>query len=199
MAADGRILIDTHIDTTGVITGTDEVIKMSRIMATQVNGLSNKVKTAFSRQADALQKNARIYDEQREKVRGLERQLEELRNQNIPTEGYQKNQEEIQKAEAALDKLIQKKKQLEESGKSSVLTSEYKAATKEVDQLEKRLNQLLEKQNKWDVQGAPSGRAYGNLEYEIQNITEKLAKAKEKRRIIIKIDRSKRAISADRT
>lgn len=181
MAADGRVLIDTKIDTTGIVTGTDDVIKAARRMATQVDGLSNSVKSSFARQADSIQKAARVYDEQKEKVIGLREKLRELQNQKIPTDEYKNLETEIKKNESALEKLIEKKRQLEEAGKSSVLTSEYKEAAKEVDQLEKKLNQLLEKQNKWDIYGAPSGKAYGILEYDIENITEKLRLAKEEK------------------
>lgn len=181
MAADGRVLINTKIDTTGIVTGTDDVIKAARRMATQVDGLSNSVKASFARQADSIQKAARVYDEQKEKVIGLREKLRELQNQKIPTDEYKNLEAEIKKNESALEKLIEKKRQLEEAGKSSVLTSEYKEAAKEVDQLEKKLNQLLEKQNKWDIYGAPSGKAYGILEYDIENITEKLRLAKEEK------------------
>lgn len=181
MSADGRILIDTKINTDGIVSGTDEVIQSARRMAKQVDGLSSSVRASFSRQADSIQKAARAYDEQKEKVNGIREKLSELQEQQIPTEGYKNLEAEIKKNESALNRLIEKKRQLEESGKSSVLTNEYKTTAKEVDQLEKKLNSLLEKQNKWDTKGAPSGRAYGDLEYDIQNITEKLAKEKEKK------------------
>ena len=40
--ADGRVTIDTKINTKGIVEGTDEVIQLARRMATEVNGLSNK-------------------------------------------------------------------------------------------------------------------------------------------------------------
>ena len=46
--ADGRITIDTKIDTKGIITGTDDVIKAARRMAAQVDGLSASVRSSFA-------------------------------------------------------------------------------------------------------------------------------------------------------
>lgn len=116
MTADGRILIDTKIDTRGIVDGTDKVISAARRMATQVDGLSNNVKTAFSRQADAIQKSSRLYVEQGEKIDGLNQKLEELKKQEVPTEQYQNVESEIKKTEAALDKLIEKQIRFIETG-----------------------------------------------------------------------------------
>lgn len=137
--ADGRVVIDTEIITKGIVDGTDDIIKACRRMAKDVDHLSENVRNSFAKQADAIQKAARAYEDSEDKIGEMNRQLEELKEQKIPTEGYKNIQ-------------------------------------KQIGDTEKKLSQLLEKQNEWDIHGAPSGRAYGELEYNIERAKQKLEK-----------------------
>lgn len=164
MAADGRILIDTKIDTKGMVNGTDEVIQASRRMAKQVDGLSASVRAAFSRQADSIQKAARAYDEQKEKVEGLRQKLTELRNQQMPTEEYKNLESELSEAEKAMEKIGAQSGKLDSINakikKLSQSAAEYKAEmekiskqkapTKEYATLTKELNGQIEKIKEWN-------------------------------------------------
>ena len=97
MAADGRILIDSRINTEGILAGEDEIIASARRMAKTTEGLSNSVRNSFENQANSLQKSARLYTEQEQKVESLRRKLEELRAERIPTEAYRTLEAEIKK------------------------------------------------------------------------------------------------------
>lgn len=54
MAADGRVLIDTKIDTTGIVTGEKEIRSAIQNMASSLSGLSKSVIKSFSDSVDSV-------------------------------------------------------------------------------------------------------------------------------------------------
>lgn len=172
MAADGRILIDTKINTTGIVNGTDEVIRAARRMATQVNGLSNSVKASFARQADSIQKAARVYEEQKEKVIALREKLEELKNQQIPTDKYKNLESEIKKNETALDKLIEKQIRFVETGGKTNSTT-FERMEYDIEQARQKLDELRIAKQHMESQG--TAFTIGGDTATIESTTAKLA------------------------
>lgn len=172
MAADGRILIDTKIDTTGIVDGTDEVIQAARRMAKQVEGLSASVRAAFSRQADSIQKAARAYDEQKEKVEGLRQKLTELRNQQIPTDEYKNLEAEIKKNEIALDRLIEKQIRFTETG-GKTNSKAFERMEYDIEQARQRLDALGKAKEQMEAKG--TAFIVGGDIAEIESTTTKLS------------------------
>lgn len=172
MAADGRILIDTKIDTTGMVDGTDEVIQAARRMAKQVDGLSASVRAAFSRQADSIQKAARAYDEQKEKVNDLRQKLVELQNQKIPTDEYKNLEAEIKKNEIALDRLIEKQIRFTETG-GKTNSKAFERMEYDIEQARQRLDALGKAKEQMEAKG--TAFIVGGDIAEIESTTTKLS------------------------
>lgn len=141
MAADGRILIDSRINTEGILAGEDEIIASARRMAKTTEGLSNSVRNSFENQANSLQKSARLYTEQEQKVESLRRKLEELRAERIPTEAYRTLEAEIKKNESALDKLIEKQIRFVEIG-GKTKSRAFEAMEYDIEQVSRKLEEL---------------------------------------------------------
>lgn len=172
MAADGQVLIDTKMDTKAIEAGTDDIVAAARRMAKKVGELSDSVRASFSRQADTLQKSARMYNQQLQKVEELKEKLEELRKQKIPTEAYSNLQKEAEKTEASLNKLIERQEKfLESGGKTKSRT--FRNMQYDIDQTEKQLAYL-----RGEIQDMEdSGTAYtaGGATEEAAKMAEKLA------------------------
>lgn len=152
MAADGRILIDTKIDTKGVISGEDEIIRASRRMAKDVEHLSDSVRASFSRQADALQKSSRLYVDQAVKVEILKQKLEALRSEKIPTDEYKSLQSEIYKNEKALDKLIEKQIRFVNTG-GNIKSKTFERMEYDIEQTRQKLEELKKAKEKMEASG----------------------------------------------
>lgn len=172
VAADGRILIDTKIDTKGMVNGTDEVIQAARRMAKQVDGLSYSVRASFSRQADSIQKAARAYDEQKEKVNDLRKKLVELQNQQIPTEGYKNLESEIKKNEASLDKLIEKQIRFTETG-GKTSSRAFDQMEYDIENARQKLQELISEKEEMESKG--TAFIVGGDTAAIESTTAKLA------------------------
>lgn len=172
MAADGRILIDTKIDTKGIVNGTDDVIQAARRMAKQVDGLSSSVRASFSRQADSIQKAARAYDEQKEKVNALRQKLVELQNQQIPTEGYKNLESEIKKNEASLDKLIEKQIRFTETG-GKTSSRAFEQMEYDIENARQKLQELIAEKKEMESKG--TAFIVGGDTAAIESTTAKLA------------------------
>lgn len=152
MAADGRIVIDTEINTKGMVTGSDEIIASARRMAKQVDSLSASVRASFARQADSIQKAARAYQEQEEKVAGLREKLEELKNQQIPTDEYRNLEAEIKKNESALDRLIEKQIRFTETG-GKTNSKAFERMEYDIEQARQRLDELGKAKEQMEAKG----------------------------------------------
>ena len=88
--ADGTILIDTEIDADGMKAGSKEVEAAVRRMASSVNDLGTKAKTALNKQVDSFAKLNKEYAAQAKKVDELKKKVAEYASQKIPTAEYRK-------------------------------------------------------------------------------------------------------------
>lgn len=170
--ADGRITIDTKIDTKGIITGTDDVIKAARRMAAQVDGLSAAVRSSFARQADSVLKASRAYQEQEDKVAGLRQKLEELKSQQIPTDEYKNLETEIKKNEDALDRLIEKQIRFAETGGKTNSTA-FERMEYDIEQARQKLDELRTAKERMETDG--TAFSIGSNTADIKSTTAKLA------------------------
>lgn len=148
--ADGRILIDTKINTKGILEGYEEIINAARRMASDVEHLSSSVRNAFARQADSLQTATRKYTEQEQKVESLKAKLEELKEQKFMTDEYKnldKSLEEIQEKISAIQK------QWAGSGFGNVDLSRMRAADSGLNELYLSMEKILQKQEEMKASG----------------------------------------------
>lgn len=91
MQADGTVLIDTEIDTSGMKPGTKEVEAAVRRMANGIDDLGKKSEIAVQKQAAAFAKLNNQYAAQEQKVKKLREELESYAETKIPTQEYLKS------------------------------------------------------------------------------------------------------------
>ena len=132
--ADGTILIDTEINADGMEAGSKEVEAAVRRMASSVNDIGTKAKTALNKQVDAFAKLNNEYAAQAKKVDELKRKVAEYGNQKIPTDEYREIQNQISQSEKKLNSLINaQEKFLQLGGKED--SQRYKSLQYDIDEL----------------------------------------------------------------
>lgn len=134
MQADGTVLIDTEIDTSGMKPGTKEVEAAVRRMANGIDDLGKKSEIAVQKQAAAFAKLNTQYAAQEQKVKKLREELEAYAETKIPTQEYLEIQTQIEKTEQKLSALVDRQQKfLDTGGKSN--SSAYKKMQYDIDQL----------------------------------------------------------------
>lgn len=134
MQADGTVLIDTEIDTSGMKPGTKEVEAAVRRMANGIDDLGKKSEIAVQKQAAAFAKLNNQYAAQEQKVKKLREELESYAETKIPTQEYLEIQAQIEKTEQKLSALTERQQKfLDTGGKSN--SSAYKKMQYDIDQL----------------------------------------------------------------
>jgi len=134
MQADGTVLIDTEIDTSGMKPGTKEVEAAVRRMANGIDDLGKKTEIAVQKQAAAFAKLNNQYAAQEQKVKKLREELEAYAETKIPTQEYLEIQTQIEKTEQKLSALVDRQQKfLDTGGKSN--SSAYKKMQYDIDQL----------------------------------------------------------------
>lgn len=134
MQADGTVLIDTEIDTSGMKPGTKEVEAAVRRMANGIDDLGKKSEIAVQKQAAAFSKLNTQYAAQEQKVKKLREELEAYAETKIPTQEYLEIQAQIEKTEQKLSALTERQQKfLDTGGKSN--SSAYKKMQYDIDQL----------------------------------------------------------------
>lgn len=134
MQADGTVLIDTEIDTSGMKPGTKEVEAAVRRMANGIDDLGKKSEIAVQKQAAAFAKLNNQYAAQEQKVKKLREELETYAETKIPTQEYLEIQAQIEKTEQKLSALTDRQEKfLDTGGKSN--SSAYKKMQYDIDQL----------------------------------------------------------------
>lgn len=109
--ADGRITIDTKIDTSGIVTGFGDIMKACTRMAGKAEGLRDSVKASFAQQADSIQKTVKAHKEQEKSAVKAIRQQEELGEQKVPTEEYRKLGEAIEETKKKIKEVEDQQKE----------------------------------------------------------------------------------------
>lgn len=134
MQADGTVIIDTEIDTSGMKPGTKEVEAAVRRMANGIDDLGKKSEIAVQKQAAAFAKLNTQYAAQEQKVKKLREELEAYAETKIPTQEYLEIQAQIEKTEQKLSALTERQEKfLDTGGKSN--SSAYKKMQYDIDQL----------------------------------------------------------------
>lgn len=134
MQADGTVLIDTEIDTSGMKPGTKEVEAAVRRMANGIDDLGKKSEIAIQKQAAAFAKLNNQFAAQEQKVERLREELEAYAETKIPTQEYLEIQAQIEKTEQKLSALMDRQQKfLDTGGKSN--SNAYKKMQYDIDQL----------------------------------------------------------------
>ena len=132
--ADGTILIDTEINADGMKAGSKEVEAAVRRMASSVDDMGTKAKTALNKQVDAFVKLNQEYAAQSRKVDELKKKVSEYGNQKIPTDEYREIQNQITQATTKMDRLIAQQERFLNMG-GSTKSNTYKRYQYDIDEL----------------------------------------------------------------
>lgn len=175
--ADGTILIDTEINADGMKAGSKEVEAAVRRMASSVNDLGTKAKTALNKQVDSFAKLNKEYAAQEKKVEDLKRKVAEYGNQKIPTEEYKEIQAQIDQATKRMNQLIAaQERYLNVGGKTS--SSSYKKMQYDIDELANTIK-YAEGELK-DLEASGKAFTFGDQTKQATADMEKLAAAERK-------------------
>ena len=132
--ADGTILIDTEINADGMKAGSKEVEAAVRRMASSVNDLGAKAKTALNKQVDAFSKLNNEFAAQSKKVDELKKKVAEYGKQKIPTAEYKEIQAQIDQASQKMNRLISAQEKFLAMG-GSENSKQYKKYQYDIDEL----------------------------------------------------------------
>ena len=133
--ADGSVVIETLIDTSGIKAGSKEVEAAAKRMAASVSEIGAKAKISLQKQLDAFVKLNTQYAAQEKKVRDLKNAIEETKNQKIATNEFSEIGKQIDADSAKLNRLQSAQELfLETGGKES--SSAYKRRQIEIEELE---------------------------------------------------------------
>lgn len=132
--ADGTILIDTEINADGMKAGSKEVEAAVRRMASSVNNLGTKAKTALNKQVDAFSKLNNEFAAQSKKVDELKKKVAEYGKQKIPTAEYKEIQAQIDQASQKMNRLISAQEKFLAMG-GSENSKQYKKYQYDIDEL----------------------------------------------------------------
>lgn len=132
--ADGTVVIDTEIDTHGILAGDKEIEASLRRMVQKTNEIGAAAKEALNKQIDAFGKLADEYAAQEQKVESLKQKVAEYGNQKIPTDEYKEIQAQIDKATEKQNRLIEARDRYLANG-GNTNSSTYKKQTYDLEEL----------------------------------------------------------------
>lgn len=116
MAADGQIIIDTQIDTSGLVRGTDELEAACKRAAASVSDIGDKARNSVQKSVNALTKQNQAYRAQEKKVEDLKKQLSETTGQTVMTDDYKSLNDELTGLNNKLAQLDEKKRKFVSTG-----------------------------------------------------------------------------------
>lgn len=156
MAADGRILIDTKINTDGFTAGSQEVVAAARRMAESVSNVGDKAKLAMEKQLNSFSKLNTQYAAQEQKVEALRQKVAAYQDQKVPTEEYKQATKKVQDLEKALDKAVERQiKFVETGGKTG--SRAFRGMEYDIERLREQLDEAVVAKHRLET----SGRGFG--------------------------------------
>lgn len=114
--ADGKVTIDTAIDSSGLKAGSKEIEAAVKRLASDIDGIGTNAKKSLEKQVASFEKVNQQYAAQEQKVQNLKAKIAELRNQKIPTEEFKEIGKQIDTDTAKLNRLIEQQRLFEEIG-----------------------------------------------------------------------------------
>ena len=114
--ADGSIIIDTQLDTQGFEANSAGLGKAIGSLESQISKLGPTFSQAMNGGAGGVQKFKGRADELHGTISRLESELKALGNTRIPTDDYRFIQEQINKTDAELEKLLERQAKMDATG-----------------------------------------------------------------------------------
>lgn len=165
--ADGTVYINSSIDTDGFTAGGKEIEAAARRAAKTVKGIGDAARIALERQTAAFVKSNQLYAQQEQKVKDLEKTLEDMSGQQVETEVFKNISKELDSAEKKLDKFYGDLRKIEFS-KGLISSTTIKNTEKDIDALREKIEQLFVQRN------AASGGKLSNINSEIDKYQKQL-------------------------
>lgn len=175
--ADGTILIDTEINADGMKAGSKEVEAAVRRMASSVNDLGTKAKTALNKQVDAFSKLNNEFAAQSKKVDELKKKVAEYGKQKISTAEYKEIQAQIDQATQKMNKLTEAQDKFVAMG-GSENSKRYKQYQYDIDELANSIRYA--KEDMKDLEATGKAFTSGNQTKQAATDMEKLEAAERK-------------------
>lgn len=116
MAADGQIIIDTQIDTSGLVKGTNELEAACKRAAASVSDIGDKARNSVQKSVNALTKQNQAYRTQEKKVEDIKKQLSESTGQTVMTDEFRALNDEATSLSNKLAQLDEKKRKFVSTG-----------------------------------------------------------------------------------
>lgn len=114
--ADGKVTIDTAIDSSGLKAGSKEIEAAVKRLASNIDGIGTNAKKSLEKQVTSFEKANQQYAAQEQKVQDLKAKIAELGNQKVPTEEFKEIGKQIDADTAKLNRLIEQQRIFEEIG-----------------------------------------------------------------------------------
>lgn len=174
--ADGNIIIDTKIDTSGAekgATNLEKTLKELTITIKEIGTEVNKSINALNNSLKSAEKNANSVSKAMDNTAKTAKS-----NANAMQEQAQAVEDSSKKAVESAEAV----KDAQNNTKSANVTKDMVAAQKEVEKLNKRLFDMYERRDKMEATGVnPNTKQFKNLEYDIDTVSRKLDQAIAKR------------------
>lgn len=168
MEADGRVYIDTEIQTDGFEAGSKDIELAARRMAKTVNKIGESAKIALQKQTDAFIKQNQMLAQQKAKVEALEEEYVKLSEQKIETDEFKEIGKQIDSDTAKLNRLVKSQEEfLAVGGKSN--SKAYKKRELQIEELKNSIRYAKEEQKEL----LAAGGAYKNAD--VSDIQKKLS------------------------
>lgn len=151
--ADGSIIIDTQIDTSGVVKGVGIVKAGMNRLSNQIAKMGNEAKSSFQKQIMGITDLYQSYEKQERKVSELKAKLEELSKVRIETEEYKKLGTEIKELEDNFVKVEAKQKEWLDMG-FPIDSAPLKELDKQMNVIWADIEKLQQKQKEMKISGA---------------------------------------------
>lgn len=155
--ADGSVVIDTKIDTSGVEKGMEDIKNSLKRMSDSVDGLGKNAKSSIEKQVSSLSKMNTQLGKQVDKVNLLQKKLEDISSKKVETEEYKKLGKEIDdlyKKSAKVESELNQWRDL----KVPETSSTFKKKVSELEKISEEIDKLYAKQEEMKK----SGTAYMN-------------------------------------
>lgn len=166
--ADGRVYIDTEIQTDGFEAGSKEIEVVARRMVKTVSKIGESAKISLQKQTDAFIKQNQMLSQQKSKVEALEEEYERLSNQQIETEEFKEIGKQIEADTVKLNRLEKTQEEFLSAGGKKKSTA-YKKRQLQIEELRKSIKYAKGEQQEL----LSSGGAYTSAD--TSAIQEKLA------------------------
>lgn len=155
--ADGSVVIDTKIDTSGVEKGMEDIKNSLKRMSDSVDGLGKNAKSSIEKQVSSLSKMNTQLGKQVDKVNLLQEKLEDISSKKVETEEYKKLGKEIDDLYKKSAKVESELNQWRNLGVPET-SSTFKKKVSELEKISEEIDKLYAKQEEMKK----SGTAYVN-------------------------------------